>query len=186
MLHNLTGKKVFLLIYSHSFVATLQTLRDLNCSVSRLKHTINKAFHYTLYPQLHWLWPAETSGTPPSSCTNTHPSHLTSTLTQIPTPPGYNQSCRGKQSESTGKTVGANVWPPFSAVRGPDRAPKAQITPHIMRGLGQQAVPLCLTIGHTETQANPQWYHCWTPALFRSPLWFLHRQLPAKPLYMSL
>lgn len=68
----------------------------------------------------------------------------------------YNQSCRAKQSESTGKTAGASARPPFSAVGGPARAPKAQITCHIMRGLAQQALLLFLSLSltHTRTQTD--------------------------------
>lgn len=62
--------------------------------------------------------------------------------------------------------------PPFSAVTGPSRGPKAQITPHIMRDLAQQALPLFLSLSlccsHIETQTEPLRYYCWSPALFRS------------------
>lgn len=68
-----------------------------------------------------------------------------------PTLSVYNQSCRAKQSESTGKTAGAGARPPFSAVGGPAQAPKAQITSHIMRGLAQQALPLFLSLSLTHT-----------------------------------
>lgn len=66
----------------------------------------------------------------------------------------YNQSCRAKQSESTGKTAGASARPPFSAVGGPARAPKAQITCHIMRGLAQQALLLFLSLSLTHTHTD--------------------------------
>lgn len=47
--------------------------------------------------------------------------------------------------------------PPFSAVGGPARAPKAQITSHIMRGLAQQALPLFLSLSLTHTDRQT---HC--------------------------
>ena len=78
----------------------------------------------------------------------------------LPTLSVYNQSCLAKQSESTGKTVGAGARPPFSAVGGPGRAPKAQITSHIMRDLAQQALPLFLSLSLTDRETDPLWHYC--------------------------
>lgn len=87
------------------------------------------------------------------SMTNLHqpvpPSSTTLPPKRHPTLAIYNQSCRAKQSESTGKAAGAVARPPFSAVGGPSRAPKAQITAYIMRGLAQQAQPLFPSHTHT-------------------------------------
>lgn len=53
---------------------------------------------------------------------------------------------------------------PFSAVGGPARAPKAQITCHIMRGLAQQApllfLSLSLTRTHTDRRARRMRHYC--------------------------
>lgn len=81
-----------------------------------------------------------------------------------PTHSFHNQSCRAKQSESTGKTMGAGARPtgPFRAAEGPVWTPNAQITSHIMRGLAQQALPPFLSLlspslslfSHTHTQIH--------------------------------
>lgn len=53
---------------------------------------------------------------------------------------------------------------PFSAVGGPARAPKAQITWHIMRGLAQQApllfLSLSLTRTHTDRRTRSMRHYC--------------------------
>lgn len=94
----------------------------------------------------------------PWSTQNLHCSH--------PTHSFHNQSCRAKQSESTGKTMGAGARPtgPFRAAEGPVWTPNAQITSHIMRGLAQQALPPFLSF-HTHTHRS-MWHYCWSPVLF--------------------
>lgn len=68
----------------------------------------------------------------------------------------YNQSCRAKQSESSGKTAGGRAPDPHSAQSEGRPVPrKLRLHPHIMRGLAQQAVPLC----PTPTPLRPSHHH---------------------------
>lgn len=76
---------------------------------------------------------------------------------------------------------------PFSAVGGPARAPKAQITWHIMRGLAQQApllfLSLSLTRTHTDRRTRRMRHYCWSlaplcSAPLRSALCVLFAGLP--------
>lgn len=124
-----------------------------------------------------------------------HPPQLHHAPNNQPTLLVYNQSCWAKQSESTGKSEGAGAQPPliallppmpppFSTVRGPVCAPKAQITSHIMRGLAQQAVPLCLLSLSGWPAVVLLLKSC--SVLLCSSLWLPHSQLPAQLLYMSV